>query len=58
MAAFTKQMEEDEAMKGPEKEPSKVQGQPKNVMSWKPQERVINYTTCSKYDKIEILKHI
>lgn len=36
MAAFTEQMEENEPMKGPEKEPSKVPGELENVVSWKP----------------------
>lgn len=38
MAAFTEQMGDDEPMVGPEKEPSKVQGEPGNVVSWNTQE--------------------
>lgn len=38
MAAVAEQMEEDKPTKGPEKEPSKVQGDPENVVSWKLQE--------------------
>lgn len=37
MAAFAEQMGEDEPTMGPEKELSKVQGEPENVVSWKPQ---------------------
>lgn len=38
MAAFAEQMGEDEPVVGPKKEPSKVQGEPGNVVSWKMQE--------------------
>lgn len=38
MAAFAEQMGDDEPMVGPEKEPSKVQGEPGNVVSWNTQE--------------------
>lgn len=49
VAAFREQMEKDKPTKRPEKEPSKVQGEPENVMSGKTQEgRVINYITHSK----------
>ena len=49
MAGFTEQMEEEESTKGPGKELSEVQGEPENVVSWKPQEQgVINYITCRK----------
>lgn len=49
VAAFREQMEEDKPMKGPEKEPSKVQGESEHVMSGKIQEgRVINYITHSE----------
>lgn len=38
MAAFAEQMGEDEPVVGPKKEPSKVHGEPGNVVSWKTQE--------------------
>lgn len=38
MAAFAEQMGDDEPMVGQKKEPSKVQGEPGNMVSWTTQE--------------------